>query len=170
MTTSLPLDSHRRSWQAPLIGVILIVVLGGSAYLLSLSWPLLFPKPVFSAAAPGECDLHTSACTAVFDESRSVRLDLEPKTLPATRPLRVAIETVGFPVDTVSIEFSGVDMNMGLIKNELVDTGGGSFAGQAVLPVCIRRQMSWRAMVTATGPDSVHQATFDFEVFRHQDP
>ncbi len=167
MTTSLPLGSHRRSWQAPLLGVILIAILGGAAYLLSLSWPLLFPKPVFRATAPAECDLRASACTAAFDESRFIRLDLEPKTLRATRPLSVAIETAGFPVDTVSIEFSGVNMDMGLIKNELVDIGVGSFAGETILPVCVRRQMSWQAMVTATGPDNVHQATFGFEVFRN---
>jgi hypothetical protein len=59
-------------------------------------------------------------------------------------------------------------MNMGLISAGLLDTGGGSFAGDVLLPVCVRQRMTWRARVTAGGPDGVHLATFEFEINRPQ--
>jgi len=57
-------------------------------------------------------------------------------------------------------------MNMGLIRHELIDSGGGSFAGDAILPVCVRRRMTWRAIVSARGADGRYRAAFDFEVGR----
>ena len=149
-----------------LIGVAAAALLGFLAYLLVLSWPLLFPPPVFITAAAEGCDLHEGACTARFDDTRTIRIAIAPGTLQANRPLQIQVETNGFRVDQAAIEFSGVDMNMGLIRNDLSYSGEGSFRGTAILPVCIRKRMSWRAIVNAQGDDGVHRASFDFEVYR----
>ena len=95
-----------------------------------------------------------------------VRFVIEPGTLQPNRPLQIQVDTSGFRVDQVAIEFSGVDMNMGLIRNDLSYSSEGSFRGSAILPVCIRKRMSWRAIVNAEGDDGVHRASFDFEVYR----
>jgi hypothetical protein len=55
-------------------------------------------------------------------------------------------------------------MNMGLIERPLLESVGGTFIGEVVLPVCIRRRMRWHATVTAEGPDGVSKARFVFEI------
>ena len=149
-----------------LTGAAMAMVLGGLAYIASRSWPLLFPTPLYSTIAPTACDLHRGPCTATFGNDRFIRLELEPKTLLAAHPLRVLVDTDGFRAEGVSVEFSGTTMNMGLISAEILDTGGGTFAGDTILPVCVRRRMTWQARVTASGPDGIHRATFDFEINR----
>ncbi|MGB5451114.1 MAG: hypothetical protein WBN00_03400 [Sedimenticolaceae bacterium] len=149
-----------------LTGAVMAVILGSLGYLASWSWPHLFPTPQFIAGAPSDCDLRSGPCTAVFGGDRFIRLEMEPKALLATQPLRVLIDTAGLDADEVSVEFSGTTMNMGVISAEILDTGGGSFAGDAMLPVCVRRRMTWRAIVTASGPDGIHRASFDFEINR----
>jgi len=164
---TLPWIGGRAStWRNALTGGVLALVFGGLAYLLMRSWPLLFPPPLFSATATPGCDLHTGPCAAAFDATRFIRLAIEPRTVVPSEPLRLLVDTAGFTATSVDVEFRGVDMNMGLIRHELLDTGGGSFTGDAVLPVCIRRRMSWQAIVTAHGANGVHQATFIFEVNR----
>ncbi len=151
-----------------LLGAAMAMSLGGMAYLASWSWPMLFPAPLYVTVAPTGCDLHSGPCTAVFDGDRFIRLEMEPKTLLANQPLRVLVDTAGFAAEEASVEFTGIAMNMGVITAEMLDTGGGSFAGDAILPVCVRRSMAWRARVTAIGPDGIHRATFDFEINRPQ--
>ena len=166
MRTNVPAAVTGAGRHTPLYLVVLAVLLGGLAYLLGLSWTQLFPPPLFSAHATNDCDLRISACEASFKDGRSMRLDIEPRGLPSSQPLRATVDTHGFDADTVAIEFSGVDMNMGLIRNELAARSDRVFSGDTILPVCIRRSMVWRATVTAAGPGGIHKATFDFEVRR----
>jgi len=166
MSTSLPLDRQRPGWRSGLAGIALAVVLGAVAYLVTSAWPRLFPQPLFEAASRPGCDLHSGPCTAAFDATRFIRMQIEPRPLAPTEPLRVLVDTAGFAADSATIEFSGVDMQMGLIRHDLINTGVGAFSGDAILPVCVRRRMTWRAIVTAQGADGLHRATFDFEVGR----
>lgn len=166
MNSSVPVGDARPVRYQTLLGIAAAALLGGLAYLLALSWPLLFPPPVFESRAADGCDLLVGACTASFDDTRFIRLSIEPESLQPNKPLQLLVDTAGFRTEEVAVEFSGIDMNMGLIRNKLLDSGGGSFSGNAVLPVCVRQRMAWRAIVTAGGPDGVHRASFDFEVYR----
>lgn len=166
MSFPLPPGSTQSAPHRTLFGIVAAALLGIFAYLLVLSWPLLFPAPVFVTAAADGCDLYKSACTAAFDDTRSIRFSIEPGSLRANQPLQIQVDTAGFPAEQMTIEFSGIDMNMGLIQNDLSYSGEGSFRGTAILPVCIRKRMSWRAIVNARGDDGVHRASFDFEVYR----
>ena len=164
MRASLPLDRYRPEWRAAVVGIGLAALLGGLAYLIMTHWQSSGPA-IETMAAPG-CDLHLGPCTAAFDRARFIRLEFEPKALRPIRPLRVRVATTGFPADAADIVFSGRDMNMGLIRNELSDAGGGSFHGNLVLPVCARGRMTWRATVSVHGAAGVHRARFTFEVNR----
>jgi hypothetical protein len=167
MNFPAPHVSTQSTTHRTLFGTVAVAaMLGVLAYLLVLSWPLLFPQPLFVTAAADGCDLYKGACTASFDNRRTIRFAIEPESLGPNRPLQIQIDTAGFQVSQVTIEFSGVDMDMGLIRNELSASGAGAFHGSAILPVCIRERMAWRAIVTAQGRDGVHKASFDFEVYR----
>lgn len=149
-----------------LIGVGMAIALGALAYLAAWGWSQLFPAPVFTAAAPSGCELHAGPCSATFGSGRSIELELEPKTLPANQPLRILVDAGGLPADRASVEFSGIDMNMGLISASLLNTGDGTFSGDVILPVCVRRAMAWQATVVTKGTAGTHRATFRFEVNR----
>lgn len=137
--------------------------LGGAAYLLASAWQALTVQPQSSADADAGCDLNAGPCAVSFDEARFIRLEIAPRPVPATQPLRLLIDTGGIAADEVRVEFSGVDMNMGLLSVPLLDVGGGSFAGDATLPVCVRRRMTWRATVIAEGEQGIHRAGFVFD-------
>lgn len=162
----LEADLPAARWHRPLAATAIALTLGGLAYLAGLAWPSLFREPHFDAAAPAGCDLNLHPCRAVFDGDRLIRLSLQPRTPRVAQPLHLRIDTAGFAADTVEVEFSGVDMNMGRISIEIPRNGEGSFAGEAALPACVRQRMSWHALVTARGPEGVHRATFMFEVNR----
>jgi hypothetical protein len=142
------------------------LLLGGLAYMLGSNWAMLFRQPVFHAVAEAGCDLRAGPCVAAVDMSRSIRLDMTPRPLPPTEQLRIRVDTSGLTAESIAVEFRGIDMNMGKSSHELRDIGGGSFTGDASLPACTRRQMRWRATVTARGADGIYLATFDFEVNR----
>jgi len=166
MSASLPLDRQGPGWRGGLAGIVLTILLGAVAYLVASAWPRLFPQPLIEAEAQPGCDLHSGPCTAAFDATRFIRLQIEPRALPPTGPLRVLVDTAGFAADTATIEFRGVDMAMGPVRHDLINSGVGSFSGDAVLPACVRRRMTWRAIVTVHGANGLHLATFDFDVGR----
>ena len=47
----------------------------------------------------------------------------------------------------VLVDFTGVDMNMGFNRVELQPQGDSGFAGEGMLPVCVRMRMQWQARV-----------------------
>lgn len=148
-------------------GIVLVAVLGVAAYLLASNWPMLFPRPQFHAVAADECDLNISSCVARFDDGRSVRLTLDPKPLIASRPLRLQLATAGIMPTSARAEFSGVDMNMGRLEIPLQTDGDADLFAETTLPACIRRQMTWRVLITLDDPQGLHRATFTFDVNRH---
>ena len=166
MTPSLPLTGHGSGWRAPLAGLGLAILLGALAYLGTVAWPLLFPRPQFVADAADDCDLRVGPCTATFAGKGFIRLTLRPQDFSPSSALPVTVETGGLAVESVAIESTGRDMNMGLIRHELVGNAGTS-TGELVLPVCVRRQMAWQAVVIADGSDGSYRARFEFEVSRH---
>ncbi len=161
-TTSVSAEETRPRLRQGVRGIVLLVALATLSYVAAHLWTQYSTKPVLNAEQSADCDLHQGACTATFDDGRTVQLEFEPKTILPAEPVRLFVETTGFAADAVTIEFTGVDMNMGRIETELLDTGESSFTGDSILPVCIRRSMTWQAKVTAQGSDSVYQGLYTF--------
>lgn len=146
------------------VGVLLTSVLGFAGYGLGVILPGLLAPPLRSAVADFGCDLHQGACNASFDQQRQIRLELSPKSITPSTPIRMTVNTPGIAATRVDVEFSGVNMNMGTIESELLSFDDGSFVGDSVLPVCVRRQMTWQAEVTVRGDDAVYRGLFTFDV------
>ena len=81
--------------------------------------------------------------------------------------MRMRVDVEGLVAAVARVEFSGVDMNMGQIEVPLQPDGSDTVVTETMLPACIRRQMTWRAVVTLDGSASLHRATFVFDVNRH---
>jgi hypothetical protein len=87
-------------------------------------------------------------------EGRQLQFSLAPQPLEVMVPLAmtVDIDSQGIPVDRVSVDFAGVDMNMGFNRPELVRvaapvTNRERFIGPVTLPICVTGRMLWQATV-----------------------
>ena len=137
------------------------------------TWPLLFPEVAEAAPLDASCDLRTRPCTAVFPGGGSLSFSIEPRSLPLMKPLRLNIEAEGLDVDSVEVDFSGVNMNMGYNRVQLsssTDSALVTATGQAVLPVCVRNRMAWEAKVMLQTERGLLVAPFRFDTYRTPPP
>ncbi|MBK1718265.1 hypothetical protein [Thiocystis violacea] len=157
------------SGKSPLAGLWLVlglVTLGLIATVVYKTWPLLYPPLTELAALNSRCDLRASPCEAVFGGGRWVRFAIEPRDLPTSAPLRLGVETAGLDVAAVEVDFAGVDMYMGFNRVSLAAVQKGRYAGQGMLPVCVRERMTWEARVLIHTPDGLLAAPFRFDTNR----
>lgn len=166
MTALTPANGASYNWRRAVGAAGLTLLLGLLGYLVTANWSLLFPKPVLTAAAPADCDLHAGTCGVAFAGNRSIHLAIEPRQPTPNRPLHLRVATGGMLAQRADVTFSGVDMNMGQTRHALVDGGGGTFVGETSLPVCTRRHMRWRAVIAVEDADRVYRAVYEFDVNR----
>lgn len=186
-----------------LVGMLLLGLIASIGFKVA---PLLKPTLVERALLT-DCDLRAGACETRFDAGVRVWLDIQPRGIPTVRPLQVLVEIQGLAnVPTrVSLDFSGVEMNMGYnrvvlkpITRHLAEPGmadletpgagqqpssgsrrddedplgpGGRqpklrYVGEAMLPVCVRDQMTWEALVLVETAEGLLGAPFRFETLR----
>jgi len=125
--------------------LILLAAVGGV-----LGYRLLpLPQPVAQeqAAPDPDCDLRQGACTSLLPSGASILFSLEPRSIPVLQPLQLHVQLQGLDAHRVEVAFSGVDMEMGYNRARLERVAPGSYAGQGVLPVCVRARMEWEARV-----------------------
>ena len=151
LTENVP--SHLRNIQAgqvnkklliDAIGFLLIALVVVVGYKLS---PILLPKSDVSVFPEVPCDLHKQACSATLPDGGRLELSVGTRPIPLVKPFRVEVRVSGSLAKSVAIDFEGVEMKMGLNRPQLSDLGGGLFAGEVTLPVCITGAMEWQATV-----------------------
>lgn len=145
------------------LGLLVIAVL---AMLIYQAWPMLYPVGVARAPLNSGCDLVSGPCSVNFDEGGQVTLSVEPRGIPLVKPLRLMVTVQGLEPDGVEVDFAGVDMNMGYNRVRLEPDGTGRYAGQGILPVCVRDRMAWEAKVLLGTRAGYLVAPFRFETFR----
>lgn len=94
-----------------------------------------------------DCRLDRQTCSTALPEGGSLEMTLEPRPVPSARPLRVTVAVEGEQPGGVAVDFQGVAMNMGLHRLPLAAKGGGRYAGETTLPVCVTGKMLWQATV-----------------------
>lgn len=93
------------------------------------------------------CRLDRQTCSTALPEGGSLEMTLEPRPVPSSAPVRVSVVLRGLQPGRVDVDFQGVEMNMGLHRLSLADRGGGRYAGETTLPVCVTGKMVWQATV-----------------------
>lgn len=164
-----PITDNRWVAELPrglLLWLMAIGLPGLLAFAIGTHWQARAERPVFHAAAADDCDLARAPCTAHFPDGASIRLAFDADRLTPLYPLATLAIVRGIDANDVSIEFSGVDMNMGLVTQQLAGAGDNAFSGSITLPVCVRGQMRWRAHVAADTGDAVYRANFLFDTGR----
>lgn len=93
------------------------------------------------------CRLDRQPCAIVLPDGGRLEVELAPRPVPTAAPVRVVVVLSGAQADRVEVDFQGVEMNMGLHRLALDGRGGGRFAGETNLPVCVTGRMVWQATV-----------------------
>jgi hypothetical protein len=136
-----------------LIGILLIGLVVVVGYKLS---PLLLPKADVTVQPDPACNLQRQSCVVALPSGGVIELKMGTQPIPLVKPFEVQLVANGISPSRVDIDFAGIDMNMGYNRPELTPRGGGRFAAEATLPVCITGQMEWQATVLLeTGSERV---------------
>lgn len=118
-------------------------------------------------AATLPCELHQANCSAHLGEGRFVSLSVDsPGGVRALEPLPLAVYVEGVRATSVSVDFVGRDMDMGLHRFPLSQQDRGYFAGMGQIPICTESIMPWQAQVVVETPEGRLGGRFDFTVER----
>lgn len=155
--TDSPTRSH--SYLVDVLVLLALAILGVLGYKLA---PLLSPRT--DVALPvSQCDLGKTPCTIALPEGGQIEIAIDPRPIPALKPLRLLAVASKADVRKIEVDFAGVDMKMGYNRPALESIGDGRFSGQANLPVCITGKMQWQATVLIETGKSVVAAPFVFD-------
>lgn len=136
-----------------LIGIELIALVVVVGYKLS---PMLLPKADVTVQPDPACNLQQQACAVSLPNGGKVELAMGTRPVPLVKPFAVQVATSGFAPARIEVDFTGIDMNMGYNRPQLVARGAGSYVGEATLPVCITGGMDWQATVLVeTGSERI---------------
>lgn len=93
------------------------------------------------------CRLDREACGSALPDGGRLELAFEPRPIPKSGPMRVALRVEGAQPSRAEIVFQGVEMNMGMHRLALAAATDGRYSGETSLPVCVTGRMLWQATV-----------------------
>ncbi len=143
-----------------LIGLCLLAILVSF-----LVWRYLLPQPLLQLP-PTSCDLGKQACTIQLSDDRIFELELDPRPLPANKPLWARVRVRGALPDRIELDITGVGMHMPENRIQLVRTKRtetNTYEGEVTLPVCISGRMTWQATLLVHLGRNIYSAPFRFE-------
>jgi hypothetical protein len=123
---------------------------------------LLMPVSDIHIAVDKQCDLRTAACHSVLVDGGEVRFEITPKTLPVLQPLRLTVSTQDIEATAVTVNFVGVNMDMGINKTVLSKNSSDTFTGITQIPACMHAKMDWVANVILHTPRGKINVPFHF--------
>lgn len=125
------------------------------------------PEKVSPVPAGGPCDLQRGPCSAQLPGGGRVEFSIEPRPIPVLKPIRLQVRLAGAAPRSVEVDFAATDMDMGYNRIALKPAGDDAFAGQGMLPVCVRNRMSWQASVLVDTGGAKLSIPFLFETVRN---
>ena len=139
------------------VGLLLIALIVLVGYKLS---PLLLPKADLTVAPDPTCSLQEGACSVSLPEGGVLRFSVGTRPIPLVKPFELRVEASG--ARNVSVDFAGVDMDMGYNRPALAERSPGVFTGEATLPVCVTGRMTWQATILLDTPAARLAVPFRF--------
>lgn len=131
--------------------------------LVALVGYLWLPKADVPLPLVENCRLDQQACASDLPGGGRIGISIEPRPIPTAQPFSLSIDLAGIQPDRVEVDFTGVGMNMGVTRLRLEAAGGGRYAGQVTLPVCVTGSMVWQATVRLDLGRRVISIPFRFE-------
>jgi len=90
-------------------------------------------------------------------------IDITPRPIPVLKPFEVRATLEGRSADSIKLDFSGVNMDMGFNQVDLKKDENGVFIGRAILPVCTTGRMRWQANFSIRSGETVEVVFLHFE-------
>lgn len=128
--------------------------------------PLLNPQIASLAPLDKACDLRAGPCSSTLPSGGRISLVIQPKAIPLIKPLKLQVEIEGINAQSVEVDFVGIGMEMGFNRPKLAPVAAGRFAGEGILPVCVRDAMEWEARVLVQSDRGLLAAPFRFITVR----
>ncbi|MBE3022592.1 hypothetical protein CCAL13119_00015 [Campylobacter sp. RM13119] len=133
-----------------IILTLLIAVFGASAYLFFKPKNLQNNEVVLDTElTPLPCDLNKEHSCEVEYKGKKVSFALSPKPIYTMQPVTVKIEGLS-DIKNPSLEISGVNMDMGVIKAKLEPRENG-YVSNVVLSSCLLTVMRYRFEIYSNG-------------------
>ncbi len=153
-------DCTRSYW---LFWVLVVVLFALTVAGVWYRWGWVPPERIHTLMPEPGCDLHRGPCEAAEAGGGRIGLSITPRPIPVLDELQLAVTVQGVEAEAVEVWFTGVDVDMGLLRYSLSETGTGVFRGRAWLSVCSQRQMTWQVQVRVDGPQGLVLAPFRFD-------
>lgn len=109
----------------------------------------------------GSCDLGQSPCAAPTALG-GVTLALAPRPIAPMTALQVTVDA-GTPLDEVTLELAGRDMDMGPNAVRLAAQSALRWRGTATIPLCLSGRMDWTATLRLRRGAQVERIRFGFQ-------
>ena len=148
-----------RQWVGPLAFFLLIIAVGMAAYHFRGYFE---PKVIATLTPDTSCDLRKSPCKLSLPGGGEIQFSITPQTIPVLEPVQFHVQVKGKDVSAVEVDLVGIGMNMGYNRPALKPEADGSFSGETMIPVCIRKRMDWEARVLLHTPAGIVMAPFRF--------
>lgn len=161
-----PPPSNVAASSSPLLGLLITVAL---VIVAVLGWYLVDHslrgrgQAVTWHAPEASCDLHRGPCTARLGERGRLEFAIDGEIRPLA-PLPLLVRLEGVDAASVTVEFVGQDMPMGLHRFRLEARGSGRYGGQGQISICTREVMPWQARVVVETARGRQGSRFDFAV------
>ena len=153
--------ARSRLVNAGLLFLLIAVALGASLLLPKLLHLNDAPVPQ-QVIGPVACDIEAGPCISRHGDL-AVRFAVNGEVIGSYQPLQFNVEVAGLRPDSVTIDFEGVDMFMGINRLVLDENTAGDFSGTLGLPGHAH-PMLWRARVLLEKGGTLIDAGFEFEL------
>ena len=127
-----------------LVLLVLLLVAGGYLKNLLNQKPVTHESMILFKSDP-ECELDRHDCIAV-NNNRTVELHLT-KPVKYLTQFDIKVITTGFtpqPIEKMTVDFSMLDMQMGINRFALHRQQADVWGGMAMLPVCVSGRKDWQ--------------------------
>lgn len=141
--------------------ICLALFLGSAFYFFSDKDPL--ETPISSQNSPLSCDLNKEICKVNF-KGKVLTFELTPKPIFAMTPVNFEIYGLNeFGFKNPSLEFYGLNMDMGKIKAKL-SKNGEKYSSKIVLSACVIDVMRYRFEILENGENTGIFIDFDLKI------
>jgi len=113
---------------------------------------------------PSDCDLRQGGCEILLGDYRGI-FSILPNDFQVLQPLQLALKPLNGSVvnfEQVSVEFEGINMDMGYNRVFLEEQGSQTYQAKAMLPSCTADTMFW--LIHLIIKDSSGTSDFQFNL------
>lgn len=105
------------------------------------------------------CDLNLSNCKIKTPDNETIEVSIEKRPLKTQELLKIKVTlSPQSKLTPQEVDFTGLNLNMGLIRPKLKPEGNGVFTGTFEIPICEIKKMTWNVRLLTKEADQSQSA------------